>query len=88
MARCQLLSHHFASEVCAFKPLVLLEQDLACSANECDSTWPAVVELTGQGALYEYVPPPCMHFYFFEGRIATGWDANGFQSCGGFVTID
>ncbi|CAK9003037.1 STI1-like protein, partial [Durusdinium trenchii] len=60
------------SGVCAFKPLVLLEQDLACSGNECNSTWPHVVELTGQGALYEYVPPPCMHFYFFEGRIATG----------------
>lgn len=50
--------------------MVVLQQYLACSGSECNASWPDVVEL--QGVFYQYVLPPCMHFYFFEGRIVTG----------------
>ena len=55
---------------CLPEPVVVLQQDLACSGSECNASWPDVVEL--QGVFYQYVLPPCMHFYFFEGRIVTG----------------
>lgn len=57
---------------CSFQPVVILQQDLTCSGDECTTTWPHVVELSDQGVYYEYSLPRCMHLFFFEGRIVTG----------------
>ena len=58
-----------ASSNCSFQASVILSQDLSCHGDECDATLPAIVKVGA--AYYEFVPPACVHLYFFNGKIAT-----------------
>eukprot|EP00930_Biecheleria_cincta_P023948 TRINITY_DN17215_c0_g1_i1.p1 TRINITY_DN17215_c0_g1~~TRINITY_DN17215_c0_g1_i1.p1 ORF type:complete len:1489 (-),score=232.87 TRINITY_DN17215_c0_g1_i1:2869-7335(-) len=51
---------------CNFKRSIELTSTLACDAAECEVNALQVVNV--EGALYEYVPPACVHMFFFNGR--------------------
>ena len=65
----QVLCSPDGSGTCSFKASVVLSQDLSCHGDECDATVPNVVK--AGAAYYEFIPPPCVHLYFHEGKIAT-----------------
>ena len=66
----QALCSADGSGSCRFSSSVVLGTDLTCYQEECRTTHPRVIKV-GE-AFYEFVPPACVHFFFFEGRIATG----------------
>jgi len=64
---------------CSFQAVVVLSQDLSCHADECDATIPSVLKVGS--AYYEFVPPACVHLYFYNGKIATdGGGSRNWQS--------
>jgi len=56
------------SGACTFSLSVELERTLACHVDECKINMPKVVKVaTGY---YEYVPPMCVHLFFYsDGRV-------------------
>jgi cullin-associated NEDD8-dissociated protein 1 len=56
-----------------FKPTLVLTATLECHGDECSADSVGVIKVSG--GYYEYVPPTCVHFYFFNGQvIAPGGD--------------
>ena len=63
------------SGACQPQSTVVLPSDLTCYGTECDVEEAVVVKLVssdGTNIFYEYVPPPCVHFAFFEGAVQIG----------------
>ncbi|CAE7781068.1 unnamed protein product [Symbiodinium sp. CCMP2592] len=75
----QALCSASGSGGCSFQAVVVLSQDLSCHADECDATIPSVLKVGS--AYYEFVPPACVHLYFYNGKIATdGGGSRNWQS--------
>ncbi|CAJ1440523.1 unnamed protein product [Effrenium voratum] len=72
---------------CSFPTLVTLASDLTCDGQECATTLPVVVQVVegSVSAYYRYVPPRCVHFYFYTGQIVAAggarWTWDGQRKC-------
>ena len=63
------------SGACQPQSSVVLPSDLACHGTECEIEEASVIKLVssdGTNVFYEYVPPPCAHFAFFENAVEIG----------------
>jgi uncharacterized protein (DUF1800 family)/uncharacterized protein (DUF1501 family) len=63
---------------CAFSSTVVLDAAKACFGAECQLELPNVVQASE--GFYEFVPSPCVHLYFFQGReIAPTWHGHPYH---------